>query len=265
MNDGVSHFYVKEVASVLYWIKFFYITFLLPPGIFIIALAMICYTFYRKYRKPAMVLTVFTLIFYLSATVIFSNMLIRTLENKHRPPAEVKGDVIIMLGGGATLDTPNLSGKGHLSGSAANRLLTCLQLYHQLKVPVIVLGGQVYKTTGPEAKIAKEILLGVGVPESKIIIENKSRNTTENARLVKRVLDRYDYSNPILVTSAFHMERAIRAFAKVGVAVVPYPTDYHTGVSNRFGWSKLMPSAEALSDVSLAVKEYLGIAVSRWY
>lgn len=256
---------VKEVCPLFYWIKFLYTTFLLPPGIFILILAFICYKIYKKHRNVALVLTAFIFIFYLSTTVVFSNMLIRTLENKHRPPAEVKGDIIIMLGGGATLDTPNVTGKGHLSGPAANRLLTCLQLYHKLKVPIIVSGGQVYKTTGPEAEIAKEILLGVGVPEGKIIIENQSRNTTENARLVKRILDKYDSNNPILVTSAFHMERSIRAFTKVGVVVVPYPTDYHTSISNRFGWSKLMPSAEALNDVSLAVKEYLGIAMSRWY
>lgn len=249
----------------LYWIKFFYTTFLLPPGILIIILALICCKFYRKYRKPAIVLTVFTLIFYLSTTVMFSNMLIRTLENKHFPPAEVKGDVIIMLGGGATPDTPNVSGKGHLSGPAANRLLTCLQLYHKLKVPVIVSGGQVFKTSGPEAEIAGRILLGVGVPADKIIVENSSKNTTENARFVKKIMDRYGFKNPLLITSAFHMERAVRAFTKAGTGVVPYPTDYRTSISNRFGWNKLMPSAEALSDVSLALKEYLGITVSKWY
>jgi len=161
-------------------------------------------------------------------------------------------------GGGATLDTPNLNGKGHLSGSAANRLLTCIQLYHKLKVPIIVSGGQAGADQGREAEIARRILLDAGIPEDQILVETESRNTIENARFVKKILDRYDCYDPILVTSAFHMDRAVRAFTKVRVGVVPYPTDYRANVSNRFSWRMLMPSAEAMSDVSLVVKEYLG-------
>lgn len=248
-----------------YWIKFLYTTFLLPPGILIIILALFCCKIYKKYRNIALALAIFTFIFYLSTTVMFGDILIHSLENRHWPPAEVKGDIIIMLGGGATLDTPNVDGQGHLSGSAANRLLTSLQLYHKLKVPIVVSGGQVYKTSGPEAEIARKIFIGAGVPEDKILVENTSKNTTENARFVKKIMDRYGYNDPILVTSAFHMERAVRAFAKVGVGVVPYPADYHANVVFRFGWGKLAPSADALHEVSLAVKEYLGIAASRWY
>lgn len=256
---------IEEVGWLFYFVKFLYITFLLPPGIYIFILAILCCKIYKRHHKVALMLTVFTLVFYLSSTVWFSNTLIRSLEQKHQPPVEVKGDVIVMLGGGATLDTPNVNGKGNLSGPAANRMLTCLQLYHKLRVPVIVSGGQVFTTTGPEAEIARKILLGVGVPAGKILVENRSKNTVENARFVKKILEKYKFHNPILITSAFHMERSIRAFTKVDLKVVPYPSDYHTNVSSRFGWGKLIPSAEALSDVSLAVKEYLGLAASQWY
>ena len=248
----------------MYFIKFFYNTFLLPPGIHILILGWICVFLFRRHRKPALVLTVFTFLFYLTTTVGFGIWAIHSLEAKHRPPEQVKGDMIIMLGGGATLDTPNLSGRGHLSGPAANRLLTCIQLYHKLKVPIIVSGGMVYKTAGREADIARRILLDAGIPPDKILVENKSRNTIENARYVKKILDRHGCHDPILVTSAFHMDRAIRAFTKVRVGVAPYPTDYRTNVSGRFSWRMLLPSAVAMNDVSLAVKEYLGIAVSGW-
>lgn len=246
------------------FVKFFYTTFLLPPGIFILILGIFCITLFKKHRKPALVLTVFTLLLYLASTVGFANWLIRSLEQKYHPPEMVKGDMIIMLGGGATLDTPNLSGKGHLSGPAANRLLACIQLYHKLKVPIIVSGGQVYTNTGREADIARRILLDAGVPPDMILVEDKSRNTVENARYVKKILDRYNCYNPILVTSAFHMDRAVRAFTKVRVGVIPYPTDYHTNVRTRFTWRMLTPSAGALNNVSLAVKEYLGI-IGGWY
>jgi uncharacterized SAM-binding protein YcdF (DUF218 family) len=170
-----------------------------------------------------------------------------------------------MLGGGATLDTPNLDGKGHLAGPAANRLLTCLQLYKKLKLPLLLSGGQVTKTTGVEAKITRMILLETGFPANRVIIENKSRNTTENARFTKKLLDKYHYRRPILVTSAFHMPRAVKQFQKAKITVLPCPTDYRTRPSYHFEWAGLIPSSGALEETSLALKEYLGLLVAKWY
>lgn len=202
---------------------------------------------------------------YLASISLVGNLLMRPLENKYRPPAQINGDVLIVLGGGATLDTPNLSGKGHLSSIAANRLLTCIQLYHQLHLPIIVSGGQVYKTTGCEARIARQILLDAGVPDDRILIEDESLNTTENAENVKKILSRHNFCRPILITSAFHLPRAVRQFEKINVDITPYPADYHTNVSFRFSFRQLVPSSDALNDVSLVLKEYLGLLVAKWY
>ena len=199
----------------LYLIQFIYRTFLLPPGILLIMLVLLSgRLFYQKQRKFASILLGLTLLFYGCTIPLCSNALIHSLENRYHPPKQLHGDSIVMLGGGATLDTPNLHSKGHLSGSAANRLLTCIQLDHQLHVPIILSGGQVYRTTGNEAEIAKSILLDVGIPNDRIIIENKSQNTTENAAYTKIILDRQKYHHPILVTSAFHMPRAVKQFQK---------------------------------------------------
>ena len=70
-----------------------------------------------------------------------------------------------MLGGGATLDTSGVNVKGNLSGTAANRLLTCAKLYNKLHVPVIISGGKVYEFTGDEARICRNILINLGVKE----------------------------------------------------------------------------------------------------
>lgn len=249
----------------LYLIKFIYNTFLLPPGIFIIAFALLGIWLYKKQHRIELGFLGITILFYLSSTLLVSNLLMHPLENEYRPPALIDGDVIIWLGGGATLATPNLHSKGHLSPIAANRLLTCIQLYHQLHLPIIVSGGQVYKTTGREARIAQKILLDVGVPNEKIFVEDHSLNTTENALNVKQILNQHHFRQPILITSAFHLPRAVREFKKAGVVVMPYPADYHTNVSFRFSSRQLVPSAEALNDLSLALKEYLGLLASKWY
>lgn len=248
----------------LYLIKFIYTTFILPPGIFIVLLLLLAFKVHAKRFRIALSLYVFTFIFYLFTTPLIGNMLIGSLERQYSPVLPSKGDVIILLGGGATLDTPNIGGKGHLSGHAANRLLTALQIYQKKHLPILVSGGKVYKDTGREADITRNIMLSLGIPEKDIILENKSLNTKENAEFSKRILDKKGFSSPILVTSAFHMPRAVRHFESYGIRVTPFPTDYCTNMSRKITLNKFIPSADALNNVSLALKEYLGIlAVTR--
>lgn len=254
-----------EEKILVYLIKFLYSTFLFPPGIIIVGLVFLCIYLYKKQRKLAKIVGLFTLIFYLCTISLVSDQLIGSLEKTYTVPRPVYGDVIIMLGGGATLDTPNVNGVGHLSGFAANRLLTSAQLYQKLHIPIILSGGKVLATTGCEAEISKVILIGLGVPEEKIIIEDKSLNTTENAMYSKVLLEKYGFKQPVLVTSAFHMKRSVLQFEKTQVTVLPYPTDYQTNIENSFQPHQLWPSATALLDTSLALKEYVGILAVKWY
>lgn len=254
-----------EEKILVYFIKFLYSTFLFPPGIFIVGLFLLSIFLFKRQRTLAKVLTLFTFVFYVCTISFVSDRMIGSLEGKYKVPAFVSGDVIVMLGGGATLDTPNVHGLGHLSGFAANRLLTCAQLYQILHVPIIVSGGKVLETTGSEADIAKVILMGLGVPGEKVIIENKSLNTTENAKFTKELIDYYHFQQPILVTSAFHMERSVLQFNKVDLTITPYPTDYQTNVEHKFELHQLWPSASALLDSSLALKEQVGILAVKWY
>ena len=254
-----------EAKILIYFIKFLYNTFLFPPGSIIIALLLLCFYLYRRHYSSAKIVLILTVAFYLTTISLVSDQLIGSLEEKYQPPTKPQGDVIIMLGGGATIDTPNVNGLGHLSGFAAHRLLTCAQLYHRLHLPILVSGGKVLVTTGSEADIAKIILMGLSIPEEKIIVENKSLNTTENAKFTKGLLEEYGFSQPILVTSAFHMKRSVLQFEKVDLSVSPYPTDYQTNLQRKFQPHQLWPSASAMLDVNLALKEYVGILAVKWY
>lgn len=254
-----------EAKILVYFIKFLYSTFLFPPGIIIVGLFFLCLYAFQNHRKLAKIIGVFTLVFYLCTISLLSDRLIGALEKEYQVPRSVEGDVIVMLGGGATLDTPNVNGLGHLSGFAANRLLTSAQLYQKLHIPIILSGGKVLETTGCEAEISKVILLGLGVPEDKIIIEDKSLNTTENAMYTKVLLEKYGFKQPVLVTSAFHMKRSVLQFEKAQVTVLPYPTDYQSNIKNQFELHQLWPSAGALLNTSLALKEYVGILAVKWY
>ena len=112
--------------------------------------------------------------------------------------------------------------------------------------------------------IAKRILLSLGVPEDKILIETKSINTTQNAIFSTKILHEHGLSQPILVTSAFHMKRSVLNFAKQGVAVVPYPADYQVTHHPVFHYTKLRPQADALENNVIVLQETLRFLVTRY-
>ena len=244
---------LKNIASLL-----------LPPGIFFVLLASLIFILWKQNKKIAKALAVVTLVFYFCSTGLVAESLVRSLESRYIPPSEVSGDVVIMLGGGATVDTPDVTGKGQLSSHASNRLLTTALLQKKLNVPIILAGGQVYADSGAEAVIAKRILIGLGIAENKIFIDDKSLNTKQNAENVGKIINEQNFSKPILVTSAFHMERSVLNFHKAGLAVLPYPADYMANINGgEFYFAKILPSSGALDGTVIVCREWLGIWTAR--
>ena len=249
----------------VYFLKFG-ASWLLPPGIFIVALfALAWYAWKRRgERRIAALLFALTFVFYLLCTSVVAERTLGWLEQAYLPPAEPAGDVIIMLGGGAMPDSPDVDGVGALCSSPANRLLTAVRLQRKLGVPILLSGGQVYEDTGAEAKIARRILIDLGVPESKILVETRSSNTTQNARYSAEILRAQGLTQPILVTSAFHMKRAVLNFKKQGIDVVPYPADYQVTHHPVFHYTKLRPQTEALLNNVTVLQETLRTLVTRY-
>ena len=249
----------------VYFLKFG-ASWLLPPGIFIVALfALAWYAWKRRGEKRlAALLFALTFVFYLLCTSFVAERTLGWLEQAYLPPAEPKGDVIIMLGGGAMPDSPDVDGVGALCSSPANRLLTAVRLQRKLGVPILLSGGQVYEDTGAEAKIARRMLIDLGVPEEQILVETRSVNTTQNARYSAEILRAHGLTHPILVTSAFHMKRAVLNFEKQGIDVVPYPADYQVTHHPVFHYTKLRPQTEALLDNVTVLQETLRTLVTRY-
>lgn len=232
---------------------------MLPPGLFIILLLGLVIWLWKKTRRPAQVLLGITLLMYFSMTSLVSDALIGSLEHKYPQPNPIQGDIIVVLGAGASSGTPDIDGEGNLYGSAANRLLTAVRLHRLNGLPILFSGGQVFSDSGNEADIAKRQLLGLGISEKDILIENQSLNTKQNANNTAVMLQALGYSSPILVTSGFHMPRAMQLFDNAGVVAQAYPTDYIASATFTLQTSKFTPSPGAISTTGLALKEYLGI------
>lgn len=249
----------------VYFLKFG-ASWVLPPGIFILAFwGLAIYSWRcRQEKKLAVILAGITFVFYLLCTSVVAEQTMGWLESAYEPPANPQGDVIIMLGGGAMPDSPDVDGTGALCASPANRLLTAVRLQRRLDVPILVSGGQVYSDSGPEAQIARRILLSLGVPDDKILVETKSINTTQNAKFSTEILREHGLSQPLLVTSAFHMKRSVLNFEKQGVAVTAYPADYQVSHHPVFHYTKLRPQTEALLNNVTVLQETMRTMVTRY-
>ena len=136
-------------------------------------------------------------------------------------------------------------------------MLTTVRLYEQTKLPIIITGGQVFPDSGNEARIAKRVLISLGVNPNDIYIEDKSLNTEQNATFTAKLLKTYDLNKPILITSAFHMERAMKHFQNEGIRVQAYPTGYLESKHIKLYPNQFAPSNN--NSAFVAIKEYIGI------
>jgi len=148
-----------------------------------------------------------------------------------------------------------------------DRLLHGFRLYRAGKAPLILIsGGQVPMfgmSIETEAEAARSVLEEWGVPESAILVETRSKNTVENGTFSRDLLASRGIHRVLLVTSAYHMPRAVAAFRKAGLEVSPSPTDYLTGWPEPDLPFRFLPDTEALHYSAGALREYIGLFVYR--
>jgi len=237
---------------------------LLPPGIFIVLLAAVAIRalVHRQWRTGVLVLVLAGALDALSAGPV-ADRLIGGLEERYAIPAHPEGDVIILLGGGVSGGAPDLTGRGFPSDGMLPRVITAARLQKKLGVPVVVSGGKVFDHLEAEAPVVGRVLADLGVPAEKIVPEGNSRETSENARFTKRILDGKGFRAPLLVTSAYHMPRSVALFRKAGIPVTPVPAGFRTWKGKTYRWADYLPSADGLFRSTIALREYLGLAYCR--
>jgi uncharacterized SAM-binding protein YcdF (DUF218 family) len=232
-------------------------SFLLPPGCFILLILLSAFLVKRWLRIVALFLAA---LLYLASIVPVSDLLLIPLEDAYKPPATAevkKGEAYVVLGGGVYDFAPDIDGKGVLSGEALSRLVCAYRLYRMDRKPIIFSGGKVFEGQ-PEAKVAKRVLLSLGVNEKDIVTEAESRDTYENVKYVKELAEKHNINRIILITSAFHMKRSMMLFDKSFNGTIPYPTAYNTRRA-KYSILSYVPDAGNLANAAMALKEYIGI------
>ena len=241
--------------------------FVYPLGLALSSMLISIVLLWFNRRRSAMVLLLITVAgLWLSATPAFAHFLLSRLEHPFPPvPAmqQSQADAIVLLGGALGESAVQAAGTVEDVNEADDRLFHAARLYKAAKAAkIIVSGGNVTGAT-PEAERMTASLVALGVPESAIVLETYSRNTQENALYTQTILAEHGAERVLLVTSAFHMRRALMMFRAIGVEAVPAATDYRVHRPT-FGIMNWLPDAKALVKTSMVVKEYLGIWVFRF-
>nr|WP_294793156.1 YdcF family protein [uncultured Mucilaginibacter sp.] len=172
-----------------------------------------------------------------------------------------KYSCVIVLGGFSGSDG---QGGGRFNG-LADRFINGAQMITTGKAKRILIAGgngSLLSETFREATWARGELKKLRIADSLILTESNSRNTIENAEFSKKILEVNNLKPPyLLVTSAFHMRRAVMIFKKRGMDVVPYSSSYLTN-NSQLKFTDLFPQADILSHWELYFKEVVGYVIN---
>ena len=225
-------------------------------------------TLTRLRRSGQVILAIVLFSLWLAATPIFENWLTFHLKSQFPPkPVETlpTSEAVIVLGGiiGQPVPprvTPDLS-------DTTDRIIEALRIYRAGKARfIIIAAGNLPgdEKIAPEAQLIGDFLVELGAPRSALVLETKSTNTRENAVNTAAIFKQRGWQDGLLVTSGIHMPRAIAAFEKVGLHVVPATTDVHAGPLRRVNVVDFFPDVGALARTTSAMKEVLGLWVYRY-
>jgi uncharacterized SAM-binding protein YcdF (DUF218 family) len=237
---------------------------LVPSNLLIgigVAGVILLFTRWRRTGIWMMAVSIFLLV--LVAFLPFSTILEHTLETRFPPwdPKRGAPDGVIVLGGSIN---PTLSADYGTTQfiESGERITAIAKLAHDYPTARIVYSGGNGSLTGygdPESHFVIPLVESLGVPRGRVQIEDRSRNTYENAEFSKALIKPKPGERWLLVTSAWHMPRAVGCFRRIGFPVEAYPVDWRTrrvfqlGVPRQFG--------DALSRFDEAVHEWVGLFV----
>lgn len=239
--------------------------YLVMPGFLITASILLPYFIKNKllqkrlrYLAPGL--------FLLFTNPLLANLLMNLWEIPATPLRQLKSHDVAIVLTGVTNQTVETQDRVHFN-RGADRILHPILLYKTKKVRKILISGGPWNFDGKtisEAKQLKSILRLAGIPETDIIVENQARNTRENATFSSQILKaRFPNQSYLLITSAFHMRRALGCFNKTGVSPTPFSVDFY-GQATSLNWvTSFIPSAEGMGLWRRLTHEVVGFIVYR--
>jgi len=218
----------------------------------------------RFARAGRLLLVWSVLLFALAGLSPIGNALIIPLEDRFPAWDRSQGapDGIIALGGAVTADVAVARGDAVLN-EAAERMTAVVELARRYPSARIIFSGgdaSFGYEGGNESEVALVFFERMGLAPGKVVTEDKSRNTVENAAFTRGLAAPKPGERWLLVTSAYHMPRAIGVFRQVGFSVEAYPVDWRTRGSKDL--VRPFPTVgDGLRRTDTALREWVGLFV----
>ncbi|KOF14481.1 membrane protein [Ensifer adhaerens] len=203
------------------------------------------------------------LVLFVSLFTTTGSYFLQMLEDRFPRPAEppVTLSCVIVLGG--AFENEVMASRGGIEfNQAADRFIETTMLAKRYPQARILISGGDGSFSGAyegDAKASEAFFAAFGIGPERLIREEQSRTTFENARNTQALLAANGLSNCALVTSAFHMPRSVGLFRALGLEVTPWPTDYRTSGTVTPGFDFTQPSLNAQLTTT-AVREWIGLA-----
>lgn len=200
------------------------------------------------------------LLLFLCSFTTFGYLLVTPLEQRFERPAEpTEVDGIVVLGGGMDGEVSTARGGYELNRSGDRFVETLrLALRHPTAKIIIAGGAAALVQQEPEALAGKRFFEAFGIAPERMLLDDRSRNTEENAQFAKQLAGATEGQTWLLVTSAFHMPRAVGLFRKADFPVIPWPADY---LASGTEGVRIKPdqSTENISVSNIALREWVGL------
>jgi uncharacterized SAM-binding protein YcdF (DUF218 family) len=208
-------------------------------------------------RAGRTVLACAAVVAYLFCTPLVGRALLRPLEDQYpamtAPPPPV--GYIVVLGSGY-VPHPDMPVTAALDSEGLTRIVEGLRLLRQLPAARLVVSGAGLSAQGGTALGYAQLAQALGIPADRIIVLDRPHDTRAEASEVARLTGSMPF---VLVTSAYHMPRAVLLSRRSGAQLIAAPTGQRTTVEQRLSWRDFLPGSGGLRDCELALHEYLGL------
>lgn len=245
------------VASKLFW-------FAVRPNTLALLLAVVGLLLLWRGRRSGRWFALLGLGYYVAVLATpAAQWIVRPLEDRFPRSAPTRVDGIVVLGGAVEQKLTEARGIPALNG-AAERMTEPLVLARRWPDARIVFsGGQGLLDPGAltEAGVARELWTAMGLPQARVLYEDRARNTHENATLSLALAQPRAGEVWLLVTSAMHMPRSMGVFRAAGWDPVAWPVNYNTGDAPGLWYNDPFPTR--LNQFEAGLREWVGLVAYR--
>ena len=219
----------------------------------------------RGRRRGELLVAVAAIGLLLFAVAPIGSAMMLALEQRFPRPPKLPDRIegILVLGGAVETRISLAYGETVFNGSIARVLAgaALARKHPEAKLALVGGEGELFPVGFAEARATQSFVLEEGIPATRLIIEERSRSTHENAVYAKALIRPEAKQNWVLVTSAYHMPRAVAAFRAVDWPVIPYPVDFK--VDPQTGLRANFNLVDGLGTSTIAGKEWVGLVSYR--